>query len=158
MELKIISFDTGYNIIMGQSHFIKTVEDLYEAVITSYSDAKFGIAFCEASQKSLIRYDGTDDEMKQLAVEIAKKVRAGHFFVITLKNLYPINVLNAVKQVPEVVTIFCATQNPVDVIVAEENGRRGVLGVIDGRATDNVENDEDRKERHEFLRKIGYKK
>ncbi len=158
MELQTVHFDIGYNIILGQSHFIKTVEDVYEAIINVNANALFGIAFCEASQDMKIRFDGTDTEMQKLAVDMAKKVMCGHFFVIVLKDIYPVNVLNALKTVPEIVTLFCATQNPIDVVIADVDGRRGVLGVIDGQSKDLIETDDDVKARHDFLRKINYKK
>ena len=158
IELKLVHIETGYNIILGQTHFIKTVDDIYEAIVNTNAEARFSVAFCEASQDKLIRFDGNDDEMKKIAIDIAKKVMAGHFFVIVLKNIYPVNILNSIKNVPEVVTLFCATQNPVDVIVADDNGRRGVLGVIDGSASDNVETNEHIKQRHDFLKKLNYKR
>ncbi|MCD6227137.1 adenosine-specific kinase [Candidatus Micrarchaeota archaeon] len=158
MELKIVNINVEYNIILGQSHFIKTVEDIYETIVNTNPNAKFGIAFCEASGKSLIRYDGTDDETKKIAIDIAKRLRAGHSFIIVLKNIFPINILTPIKNIPEVVNIFCATQNPVDVVIAENDGKRGILGVIDGATNGEIETEEDIKERHDFLRKIGYKK
>ncbi|MCX8191360.1 MAG: adenosine-specific kinase [Nitrososphaerales archaeon] len=159
MELSVVKLEipAGVNIILGQSHFIKTVEDLYEALITSGSAIKFGIAFCESSGPALIRHDGNDKELEDLAVNFALKLSAGHVFVITLKNAYPINVLDRVKRVDEVVNIFCATANPVEVIIAETEQGRGVLGVIDGVKIKGVETEEDKAKRREFLRKIGYK-
>ncbi|MFN7105844.1 MAG: adenosine-specific kinase [Pyrobaculum sp.] len=157
-----IKFDTvdvpipqGANVIIGQSHFIKTVEDLYEALITSVPGIKFGIAFCEASGKRLVRHEGNDEELKTLAIEVCKKIAAGHIFVIYLKNAWPINVLNAIKNLQEVVTIFAATANPLKVIVAEvEPERRGVMGVVDGHSPLGVETEADREERKRFVREV----
>lgn len=146
------------NIIIGQAHFIKTVEDLYEALVNSLPNIKFGIAFCEASGKRLIRFDGNDEELISLAVEHAKVIGAGHTFIIYIRNAYPINVLKYIKEVPEVVRIFAATANPLQVIVAETDQGRGIIGVIDGFSPLGIEKEEDKKERHEFLRKIGYKR
>jgi len=146
------------NVILGQAHFIKTVEDLYEAIATSVPGAKFGIAFCEASGHRLVRTDGNDDELIRLAAKAALDVGAGHFFAIYLRGAWPINVLNAIKHVQEVVTIYCATANPVQVIVAETDQGRAVLGVVDGFTPLGVEGDKERRERVEFLRKIGYKR
>ena len=148
----------GTNVIVGATHFIKSVEDIYEALITSSTCIKFGLAFLEASGKRLIRYDGNDEELIKLAVEAAKRIGAGHTFVVYLRNAWPINVLNRLKQVQEVVTLYAATANPLQVIVAETDQGRGVLGVVDGFTPLGVESDEDRRERHEFLRKIGYKR
>jgi len=146
------------NVILGQAHFIKTVEDLYEAIVTSVPAASFGIAFCEASGHRLVRVEGNDEELKKLAAKTALEVGAGHFFVIYLKGAWPINVLNAIKNVQEVVTLFCATANPVQVIVAETEQGRAVLGVVDGFKPVGVEGEAERRERVEFLRKIGYKR
>ncbi len=148
----------GVNVILGQAHFIKTLEDLYEALVTSVPGIRFGIAFCEASQRRLIRYEGNDKELIDLAIEAAKRIAAGHVFVIYIKDAWPINVLNAIKNVQEVVTVFAATANPLQVIVAETNQGRGVLGVIDGFTPIGVETEKDIEERRAFLRKIGYKK
>ncbi|MBP1622425.1 MAG: hypothetical protein H6Q07_445 [Acidobacteria bacterium] len=160
MELKNIrlSVPDDSNIIVGQSHFIKTVEDLYEVLITSCPHCKFGIAFCEASGPCLIRVDGNDEELKKTAAENAISLGAGHTFVILLRNAFPINLLNAVKSCPEVCTIFCATANPLEAIIAETDQGRGVLGVIDGFSPKGVETEADVKARREFLRKIGYKR
>ncbi|MHA1590123.1 MAG: adenosine-specific kinase [Candidatus Njordarchaeales archaeon] len=160
VEIKVIEIKPpeGVNIILGQSHFIKTVEDLYEALITASTSIKFGLAFVESSGPCLVRYDGNDEELTKLAVEYARKIAAGHLFVILLKDAWPINVLNRIKNVMEVVTLFAATANPVQVIVAETEQGRGVLGVIDGFHTKGVETEKEKKERHEFLRKIGYKR
>lgn len=149
------------NFILGQSHFIKSVEDLYEAMV-NVPGAKFGIAFCEASGDRLVRADGNDEGLQQLAVDNAKRIGAGHSFIIFLDNCFPISVLNAVKNVPEVCRILCATANPTTVLVAEgenegETGR-GMLGVIDGYTPQGVESDGDVAERKKFLRSIGYKR
>jgi len=146
------------NIIIGQSHFIKTAEDLYEAMVNSTPSAKFGIAFCEASGPRLVRVEGNDDELKRVAAENALRIGAGHTFVVLLRNAFPVNVLGAIKAVPEVCSIFCATANELRVIVAKDGEGRGVIGVIDGKPPMGVENDENVKERREFLRKIGYKR
>lgn len=162
MSVKIdvvkIDIPEGTNVIIGQSHFIKTVEDLYETLSSSSPHIKFGIAFNEASGKRLIRYDGNDGDLIKLAIEQAKKIGAGHVFVIYLKNGYPINVLNRIKNVDEVVRIFAATANPLQVLVAETDQGRGIIGVIDGFTPLGVESESDIKERKEFLRKIGYKR
>lgn len=146
------------NIIIGQSHFIKSVEDLYETMSTTIPKAKFGIAFCEASGPCLIRYEGNDNELIEAAIEASKKIGAGHVFVIFIKEAYPISVLNAIKNVQEVCSIFCATANPLEVIVAETEQGRGVLGVIDGSSPKGVEGDTEKEKRIKFLRQIGYKK
>jgi len=153
-----IEFPEDANIIIGQSHFIKTVEDLYEAMIGSVPGAKFGVAFAEASGPCLIRHDGNDDELREAAIAIMKDVGAGHTFAIVMRECFPINVLGAVKACPEVCGIYCATANPVEVIVAESPQGRGVLGVIDGSGPAGVECEEDRKARVSFLRTIGYKR
>jgi uncharacterized protein len=160
IRFKIVTVDIpeGMNVIFGMSHFIKTVEDLYEALMTSGLSLKFGIAFCEASQKRLVRTDGNDSDLIGMATKAARDVGCGHSFFIYLRGGFPINVLNQVKMVPEVCRIFCATANPLQVIVAETNQGRGVLGVVDGLTPAGVEQDEDAKERVEFLRKIGYKR
>lgn len=146
------------NVIIGQAHFIKTVEDLYEALVTSTPNIKFGLAFCEASQKRLIRYDGNDEELKKYAIDAAKRIAAGHVFVIYIRNAWPINVLNALKQVQEVVTLYAATANPLQVIIVETDQGRGIIGVVDGYTPIGVEEERDIAERKEFLRKIGYKR
>lgn len=156
-EVVPVEIPENCNIILGQSHFIKTVEDLYETLAESSPSLKFGIAFCEASGKKLVRSAGNDEELKKKAEEIAIKIAAGHVFVILLKEGYPINVLNRVKTVSEVCNIYCATANPLQVLVAQTEQGRGVIGVIDGAPPLGVEKEEDVKERKEFLRKIGYK-
>ncbi|MDR5695397.1 MAG: adenosine-specific kinase [Armatimonadota bacterium] len=145
------------NLILGQSHFIKTVEDLHEALVTSVPGIKFGLAFCESSGPALVRASGTDDELVELAKRNALELGAGHCFLILLRNAYPINVLNTIKQVPEVCHIYCATANPVEVVLAETEQGRGILGVIDGLRTKGIETEEDVAKRKEFLRNIGYK-
>ncbi len=160
MELKIVSIQKpdDVNLIMGQSHFIKTVEDLHEALVQAVPGARFGIAFCESSGARLVRWTGTDDAMIELARQNALAVGAGHsFFIFLAPGLYPINVLNAVKAVPEVCRIFCATANPMQVIVAETEQGRGILGVVDGQSPLGVEDDAGKEWRHTFLRRIGYK-
>lgn len=158
IEVVDIPVPEGTNVIVGATHFIKSVEDIYEALITSSTCIKFGLAFLEASGKRLVRYDGNDDELIKLAVEAARRIGAGHTFVVYLRNAWPINVLNRLKQVQEVITLYAATANPLQVVVAETDQGRGVLGVVDGFTLLGVESEEDRKERHEFLRKIGYKR
>jgi adenosine/AMP kinase len=159
MELVLIKIENPnyYNLILGQSHFIKTVEDLYEALTNSVPQIKFGIAFCEASDKRLVRWSGNDDELIELAQKNALHLSAGHVFIIFLKDAFPINVLKEIKNVPEVCNIFCATSNPLEVIVAESEQGRGVMGVIDGLTTLGIEKDEDIDERKALLRKFGYK-
>ena len=153
-----IEKDAETNVIIGQSHFIKTAEDLYEALVNSVPQIKFGLAFCEASADRLVRSEGNDEELQRSAEENAKNIGAGHSFVIMVKDAYPINILNSVKAVREVCTVFCATANDVSVLVADNGRGRGVIGVIDGEPPVGIEKEEDRKKRREFLRKIGYKK
>ena len=145
------------NMILGHSHFIKTVEDIYEAMTNGIPNAKFGLAFCEASQDCLVRYAGTDDDLVELAKKNAHALSAGHSFILFIKDAFPVNVLNAIKNVPEVCRIFCATANPVEVIIAETDQGRGIMGVIDGFASKGIETEEDIKKRKELLRIIGYK-
>ena len=146
------------NIVLGQSHFIKTVEDLYEALVNSAPQIRFGVAFSEASGPCLVRAEGNDDELKQAAVEIATSVGAGHFFAVVMRDAFPINTLKAIQAVPEVCSIYCATANPVEVIVAQTEQGRGVMGVVDGFSPKGVEAEESLAARHGFLRKIGYKR
>jgi len=153
-----IEIPDGLNIIFGHSHFIKTVEDLYETLVASSLTLKFGIAFCEASQQRLIRSDGNDVELVNLAEQTAFDIACGHSFVIFLKDGFPINVLNQIKQVPEVCRIFCATANPLEIIVVETKQGRGVMGVVDGESPLGIETDDDRAARVELLQKIGYKR
>jgi hypothetical protein len=160
LELKLVTVQNPdeANLILGHSHFIKTVEDLYEAVVGSVPGVEFGLAFCEASQERLVRVEGTHDGMKKLAVEAAQAIGAGHTFVIFLNNAFPINVLNAVKACPEVCRIYCAPANPLQVVVAETEQGRGILGVIDGLSPLGVEGDADATHRQELLQKFGYKR
>ncbi|MCK4454962.1 MAG: adenosine-specific kinase [Thermoplasmata archaeon] len=160
MELETVQIEKpdDVNLILGQTHFIKTVEDIYEAVITSVPGVEFGIAFCEASADCLIRSDGTDDELRGLAVKNAERIGAGHTFVILMRGAYPINLLPRIKSVPEVCSIFAATANALQVIVAKSEQGRGIMGVIDGESPKGVETEEQAEERKEFLRKIGYKR
>jgi hypothetical protein len=159
MELKIIKIENpnSMNLILGQSHFIKTVEDIYEAIVSTVPMAKFGLAFCEASDVCLVRHTGTDNEMLELARNNAYTLSAGHSFIIFLKDMFPVNVLNAIKYVPEVCRIFCATANPVEVIIAETEQGRGILGVVDGFASKGIETEDDIIARKALLRTIGYK-
>jgi len=159
-EIKTVKIEkpAEVNFILGQTHFIKSVEDLYEAMVGASAAAKFGIAFCESSGECLIRVEGNDEEMKGLAVKNASAIGAGHSFIIFMKDCYPINVLNAIKNVPEVCSIFCATANAVEVVVAETETGRGIIGVIDGAKPKGVEGADGVKWRKEFLRKIGYKR
>ena len=145
------------NVIVGQTHFIKTAEDLYEVLVGSVPGMKFGLAFCEASGPCLVRSEGNDPELKKLAAQCAFDIGAGHTFIIYLKNAYPINVLNAIKNCPEVCKIFCATANPTQLIIAETEQGRGIMGVVDGFVPKRVETEDEVKERKQFLRKIGYK-
>jgi len=146
------------NIIVGQSHFIKTVEDVYEAVVGAVPQAKFGLAFNESSGPCLTRCEGNDEELRNAAVRNAQALAAGHVFVLIVRQAYPLNLLNAIRTVPEVCSIFCATANPVEVIVAASAQGRGIMGVIDGNSPKGVEGPTDVAARHEFLRKIGYKR
>lgn len=159
MELKVVKIDKPeeMNFIMGHSHFIKTVEDLYEAVVSSVPGVKFGIAFCEASGKTLIRFTGNDEKLIEIAKKNAGNIRAGHTFFIFMENAFPINMLNAVKNVPEVCRVYCATANPTEVIVAETEQGCSVLGVVDGFKTKGFETEEDVRWRKDLLRSIGYK-
>lgn len=160
LELRAVKmeFPAETNIILGQSHFIKTVEDLYEAIVNSVPQAKFGLAFNEGSGACLIRADGNDDELREVAIRNAQELAAGHVFVLILRDAYPVNVLGAIRNTPEMCSIYCATANPVEVIVARTEQGNGVLGVIDGSVPKGVEADKDIEWRHELLRKIGYKR
>ena len=160
MELKVvkIKLPEECNVILGTTHFIKTVEDLYETLVNSVPNIKFGLAFCESSGECLVRVDGTDKELKEAAAKNALNLGCGHSFLIFLRNAYPINVLNAIKRVPEVCTIYAATANPLEVIVAETEQGRGILGVVDGLRPKGIEDEKGVKWRKEFLRKIGYKR
>ncbi len=159
MELKIVPIENPHqlNLILGQSHFIKTVEDLHEAMVSTVPGAQFGMAFCEASDVCLVRHTGTDPELVELAKKNAFALAAGHSFIVFMKGMYPINVLNAVKNLPEVCRIFCATANPVQVVVGETEQGRGILGVIDGFKSKGIEGEAEIAKRKALLRAIGYK-
>ena len=159
MELKTAAIERpdDTNVILGQSHFIKTVEDMYELLVSSVPGIKFGLAFNEASGPCLVRHTGTDPELERLAVRNAESLGAGHSFIIIMRGAYPVNVLTALKNLQEVCTIFCATANPVTVVLAENNTGRGILGVIDGERPKGVEGEADIADRKSFLRRIGYK-
>jgi adenosine/AMP kinase len=159
MELKTIPLEIpeNCNLILGQTHFIKTVDDLHEIMVGTSPQVKFGLAFCEASAARLIRVTGNDDQLQAIAIKNAQAIAAGHSFIILLKEAFPINFLNNIKQCQEVCNIYCATANPVQVIVAETEQGRGILGVVDGFSPQGVEKEEDIQFRREFLRKIGYK-
>ena len=159
METKLVPIDVpeGINIILGQSHFIKTVEDLHEAIACTVPNAKFGIAFNESSGPCLVRVSGNEQELIALAGKTALKLGAGHSFIVFLKEAYPINVLDRIKSVPEVCSVYAATANPIQVVVAETDQGRGILGVIDGLRPKDIESPKDVEDRKSFLRKIGYK-
>jgi len=159
MEMKTVKVEMpeGCQLVLGQTHFIKSVEDLHECLVNSVPGIKFGVGFCESSGPCLVRHSGNDEELEKLAAEKALELSSGHCFVVFMRGAYPINVLNAIKQVPEVCSIYCATANPVEVIVAETEQGRGILGVIDGFKSKGIEGAKDIAERKEFLRKIGYK-
>jgi len=159
METKVVRIEKpeDMNFILGQSHFIKTVEDIHEAIVTTAPQMKFGLSFCESSGPALVRHSGNDEKLIEIAKKNALAIGAGHCFLIFMENGFPVNILNTVKNVPEVCHIFCATANPVEVIVAETEHGRGILGVIDGLKTKGIEEEKDIKKRKEFLRKIGYK-
>ena len=160
MEIIIeeLKFPSDANIILGQSHLMKSVEDLYEIMVNSVPGIKFGLAFCEASGPCLIRKEGTDNELMECAIENMHRLGAGHSFLIVMQNAFPINVLNAIKNCPEVVNIFCATANPVQVILAKTEQGNGILGVIDGNSPKGIELDTDITHRKRFLRNLGYKR
>lgn len=159
MKFEIVNVEVpkDCNVILGMAHFIKTVEDLYEALVNSVPGIKFGIAFCEASGKCLVRHEGNDPELRELAAKKAFEIACGHSFIIFIRNAYPINVLGKIKEVPEVCIIFASTANPLQVLVVETEQGRGIIGVVDGFKSKGIEGIEDIKERREFLRKIGYK-
>mgnify|MGYP001064103351 CR=1 FL=1 len=159
MEIKIVRIEKPeeMNFILGQSHFIKTVEDIHEAVVSTSPQMKFGLAFCESSGPALVRYSGNDEKLIDIAKNNALNISAGHCFLIFIEKGFPLNILNTIKNVPEVCQVFCATANPVEVIIAETESGRGILGVIDGVKTKGVEGEDDIKARKDFLRKIGYK-
>ena len=160
LEFKTVDIEVpeGCNVVIGQSHFIKTVEDLYETVVESGMGIKFGFAFCEASGKRLIRSDGNDAELQRHAEKEAQKIGAGHTFILFVKNGFPVNILNRIKGLSEVTNVFCATANPVQAIIVETEKGRGMMGVVDGETPLGIESDADREERKDFLRKIGYKR
>ncbi|MDH5481759.1 MAG: adenosine-specific kinase [Candidatus Bathyarchaeota archaeon] len=159
LEFKTVKIEvpTDCNVILGMAHFIKTVEDLYEALVNAVPNIKFGIGFCESSGPCLVRQEGNDSELRCLASEKAFEIACGHSFIVFLRNAYPINVLDKIKKVPEVCTIYAATANPLEVIVIETEQGRGILGVVDGLSSKGIETEEDTRARKEFLRKIGYK-
>ena len=159
MEIKLIDIEMpeNANVIIGQTHFIKTVEDIHEALVTTLPMIKFGLAFSEASGPRLIRHSGTDEELENLAIKNAEKIGAGHSFVLILGNAFPINIMKSLKAVDEVLYLFTATANPLKVIIAEEGTQRGIIGVLDGEKPLGVEGDKDIKDRKNLLRKIGYK-
>ena len=159
LEFKTVRVDVpeGGNVILGMAHFIKTVEDIYEALVNAVPNIRFGIGFCESSGPCLVRHEGNDGELRQLAAKKAFEISCGHNFIIFLKNAFPINVLEHVKNVPEVCTIYAATANPLEVIIIQTNQGRGIIGVVDGSASKGIETETDSKQRKEFLRKIGYK-
>lgn len=159
LEFKTIKIEVpeGCNVILGMAHFIKTIKDLYEALVNSVPNIKFGIGFCESSDPCLVRHEGNDEELRHFAAEKALQIACGHSFIIFLKNAYPINVLDKIKSVPEVCTIYAATANPIEVIVVEAEQGRGIVGVIDGSKSRGIETEGDARARKEFLRKIGYK-
>ena len=152
-----IAKPTDANVIVGQAHFIKTVEDVYEALVQAVPGIKFGLAFCEASGPCLVRHTGTDAALEKSAIDAASAIGAGHVFVVMLGNAFPVNVLNQIKSVSEVCTVFCATANPLRVVVAEDGGARGIVGVIDGSSPKGVESADDQSERRAMLRRFGYK-
>lgn len=159
MKFEIVKVEVpkDCNVLLGTAHFIKTVEDLYEALVNSVPGIKFGIAFCEASGPCLVRHEGNDPELRELAAKKALEIGCGHSFIIFLKNAYPINVLGKIREVPEVCTIHAATANPLEVVIVETEQGRGIIGVVDGFKSKGIEKEEDIKARKEFLRKIGYK-
>lgn len=158
LELVEVSIPDGCNVVLGQTHFIKSVEDIYEAVAESGTAIKFGLAFCESSGKRLIRSDGNEDALAKAAEKEALKIGAGHCFIVFLKEGFPINVLNRIKNVSEVASLYAATANPLKVVVASDGDGRGIMGVVDGLKPLGIEGEEDRKWRRDFLRKIGYKR
>ena len=159
MELKTVPIDkpADMNFILGQSHFIKTVEDIHEAVVSTNPNMKFGLAFCESSGLALVRFSGNDSRLIEIARKNAMNLSCGHSFILFMESGFPINILNALKNLPEVCTIYCATANPVEVVIAETEQGRGILGVIDGMKSKGIESENDVVTRKEFLRKIGYK-
>ncbi len=159
MQLKVVAIEKpeDMNFILGQAHFIKTVEDIHEAIVNTNPGIKFGLAFCEASQKALVRFSGNDQNLIELAKKNAFNLACGHSFIIFMDQGFPVNILNTIKMVPEVVRIYCATANPVEAIIAETENGRGILGVIDGSPVKGIETEQDIADRKQFLRQIGYK-
>jgi uncharacterized protein len=159
MELKTVKIapPKDCNVILGMSHFIKTAEDLYEALVNSVPNIKFGVGFCESSGPCLVRREGNDEELKRLAAQKAFEIGCGHSFLIIIRNAYPLNVLDKIKGVPEVCTVYAASANPLEVLIAETEQGRGIIGVVDGLKSKGIETDADVVERRAFLRKIGYK-
>ena len=159
LEFKKVKIETpeDCNVILGMAHFIKTVEDLYEALVNAVPNIKFGIGFCESSGPCMVRHEGNDEELRRLAKEKAFEIGCGHSFIVFMKNAYPINVLDKIRNVPEVCTIYAATANPLEVVIAETEQGRGIVGVVDGLKSKGIEAEEDIKARKAFLRKIGYK-
>ncbi len=159
METKVVKIEKpeDMNFILGQSHFIKSIEDIHEAIVSTAPHMKFGLAFCESSGPALVRYSGNEERLIEVAKRNALNISAGHCFLIFMEAGYPVNILNTIKNVPEVCQIFCATANPVEVVIAETESGRGILGVVDGLKAKGVEGEEDIRKRKEFLRKIGYK-
>lgn len=153
-----VKFPEDANVVLGQSHFIKTVEDIYEAIVGTVPQAKFGLAFCEASGPCLVRVEGNDDELKRVASDNAMKIGAGHSFIVVLRESYPINVLNRIKDIQEVCSVYCATANPLEVLIVDNGSGRGIVGVIDGERPKGIETEKDAEDRRGFLRKIGYKR
>jgi adenosine/AMP kinase len=158
IRLVTVKIPEGANVIIGRSHFIKTVEDIYETLVTSVPGIKFGLAFNEASGKRLVRYEGNDPELVNQAIETSKAIGAGHTFTLFIRNAYPINILNQLKNIHEIVQLYVATANPVQVIVADTDQGSAIIGIVDGYPPLGVESEKDKEERHSFLRKIGYKK
>jgi len=159
LEFKVVKVDPprDCNVIVGMAHFIKTAEDLYEALVNSVPSIKFGVGFCESSGPCLVRVEGNDEELRSLAGQKAFEVACGHTFVIYIKNAYPLNVLGKIKDSPEVCTVFAATANPLEIIIVETEQGRGIVGVVDGSKSKGIETEDDKTERRAFLRKIGYK-
>jgi adenosine/AMP kinase len=159
LELKTVKIDppNDCNTIIGMAHFIKTAEDLYEALVNSVPNIQFGLGFCESSGPCLVRHEGNDVELRRLAAEKAFEIGCGHSFLIFIKNAYPLNVLDKIKKVPEICTVYAATANPLEVVIAETSQGRGIIGVVDGLKSKGIETDQDIVERRQFLRKIGYK-
>jgi hypothetical protein len=159
MELKVVKVEApkDCNLILGQSHFIKTVEDIHEAIVNSVPGAKFGVAFCESSGPCLVRFSGTTEEFKKFAADTALRLGCGHCFLVIMRDIYPINILSRIRDVPEVCGVYCATSNPIEVIIAETDQGRGIVGVVDGSKSKGIETEKDMKERKELLRRIGYK-